>query len=108
MKTTQLRRYEIAPGAMPDFLDWWTNCMPELRASFGYSIEFAYVDEANNEFVWAVSLPVATEEEFAEVDAAYQSSDARAAVFDGVPQRIDTYHVAFVRPLINAGDSSLS
>ncbi len=102
MKTIQLRRYEIEPGTMSDFLSWWTASMPALRASFNYTIEFAFVDELNNEFVWAVSLPVATEDEFTVIDKEYQTSDAIAKVFEGVPQRIKQYHVSFVRSLISS------
>jgi hypothetical protein len=95
----QLRRYEIVPGELDAFVDWWRATMPALRTRAGFAIEFAYVDEDAGEFVWAVSVP-GTAEDFARVDAAYRSSEARRRVFDGLPERVAKAHVGFVRPAL--------
>jgi len=95
----QLRRYEIVPGELDAFADWWRATMPVLRAKAGFTIEFAYVDEDAGEFVWAVSVP-GTVEDFERVEAAYLSSEDRRQAFDGLPQRVAKQHVGFVRPAI--------
>ena len=59
------------------------------------AIEFAYGVRESNEFVWAVSVE-GDREEFGRLEQAYLASDARAAVFDGVPQRVALYDIRFV------------
>jgi hypothetical protein len=98
MKTIELRRYEIFPGELPAFVSWWSEWMPTVRANAGFTIEFAYVNAEANEFIWAVSAPVSAEE-FASLDATYKVSDARAAAFEGVPQRVKEMHVSIIESL---------
>ena len=96
----QLRRYEIVPGELDAFVDWWQSTMPALRTEAGFTIEFAYVNEDANEFVWAVGVPGRLEN-FARVDAAYRASEARRRVFADLPERVAKAHVSFVRPALD-------
>ncbi|WP_395243823.1 hypothetical protein ACGGZK_17110 [Agromyces sp. MMS24-K17] len=95
MKTIQLRRYRLHEGTYDDFLAWWEGSMPVVRPAAGFAIEFAYGLRETNEFVWAVSAP-GDREAFLAREAEYLASDARAAVFDGVPQRVAEYVIGFV------------
>lgn len=95
MKTIQLRRYTLVDGEYDAFLAWWESTMPVVRPAAGFAIEFAYGIRASNEFVWAVSAE-GDQEAFLALEAAYMASDARAAAFDGVPQRVAVSDVRFV------------
>ena len=91
VSTVQLRRYEIKPGEMDAFVEWWHGLVP-AREKYGFRILFALVDESTNQFVWAVSH----DGDFDEVEKEYNASPERAAVFEGVPTRVDEHHVAKV------------
>lgn len=86
-KTIQLRRYRLVEGSYDDFVAWWKQEMPTARQSGGFTIEFAYGIPETGEFVWAVSAP-GDAAEFERLEQAYLASDARAAAFEGVPQRV--------------------
>lgn len=96
MKTIQLRRYALNPGASNDFVAWWQKVIPPLRGKFGFIIEWAYLDASVGEFVWAVSLP-GDALEFENVEAAYLSSPERARAFADRPDWVSNVHVALVR-----------
>jgi hypothetical protein len=98
LKTVQLRRYEILPGELPAFVSWWSEWMPTVRTDAGFTIEFAYVDEENNEFVWAVST-LTDRAGFEAIEDAYMKSAERARAFDGVPDRTAAKHVSIVTSL---------
>jgi len=95
VKTTQLRRYTLGDGEYDAFVEWWRGAMPAVRPPAGFTIEFAYGLRESNEFVWAVSA-AGDRDEFLRLEQAYLASDARAAVFEGVPQRIAVYDIRFV------------
>ncbi|MGW9631982.1 hypothetical protein ACWGST_14885 [Agromyces sp. NPDC055520] len=95
MKTTQLRRYVIVDGLYEEFVAWWRDTMPALRSEMGFAVEFAYGSPETNEFTWAVSVP-GDVDEFERVDAAYKTSAERAAVFDGLPDRVASTRLSFV------------
>lgn len=95
MKTIQLRRYTLVDGEYDAFVAWWGIAMPAVRPPAGFTIEFAYGLRESNEFVWAVSAP-GDRDAFARLEETYMASDARTAVFDGVPQRVAVYDVRFV------------
>jgi hypothetical protein len=95
VKTIQLRRYTLVDGSYDAFVEWWHGAMPAVRPAAGFTIEFAYGLRESNEFVWAVSAP-GDREAFLELEQAYMASDARAAVFEGVPQRVAVYDIRFV------------
>ena len=95
MKTIQLRRYTLVDGEYDDFVAWWRGAMPLVRPPAGFTIEFAYGLRETNEFVWAVSV-AGDRDEFGRLEAAYLASPERAAVFEGVPQRVAVYDIRFV------------
>lgn len=97
-KTVQLRRYELVEGVLDDFVAWFTSTLIPARLSEGFEIEFAYADRDANQFVWAVSAP-GDAARFAEVEAAYLQSEARAAAFAGQPVRVAMQHVTLVEPV---------
>lgn len=95
VKTIQLRRYTLVDGEYDAFVAWWREALPPLRSAAGFTIEFAYGLRETSEFVWAVSAP-GDRDAFAALEADYVVSDARAAVFDGVPQRIAASDVRLI------------
>ncbi len=75
---TQLRRYTIAEGQMDRFVAWFPNIIP-AREKYGFTVDWAYADKENNQFVWSVSHP-------GDFDAAvevYNESPERKAAFEG-------------------------
>jgi len=98
VKTIQLRRYTLVDGEYDAFLEWWNEWIPRVRREAGFTIEFAYGLREANQFVWAVSAE-GDRDRYAELDERYHASEARAAAFDGVPQRIAVYDIAFVDDL---------
>jgi hypothetical protein len=99
MKTIQLRRYEIAPGMMSDFLHWIDQDLMPVREGFGFKAEWRYIDVAKNEFIWAVSLPC-DEAEFLAIQDEYDASSQRKLAFVNYPNCITQKHVSFVSELI--------
>ncbi|MFE5672355.1 hypothetical protein ACFQ58_12215 [Agromyces sp. NPDC056523] len=95
MKTTQLRRYTLVDGEYDAFVAWWQEWMPRVRPAAGFTIEFAYGIREANQFVWAVSAP-GDADAFRALEQEYLASDARAAAFDGVPQRVAISDIALV------------
>ncbi len=95
VKTIQLRRYTLVDGEYDAFLEWWQGAMPVVRPAAGFAIEFAYGLRESNEFVWAVSAE-GDRDAFLALEQTYMASEARAAVFAGVPQRVAVHDVRFV------------
>ncbi|HEX6955444.1 MAG TPA: hypothetical protein VF156_11245 [Agromyces sp.] len=95
MKTIQLRRYTLVDGEYDAFLAWWHEWMPRVRPEAGFTIEFAYGIRESNQFVWAVSAP-GDRDAFLAREQEYLVSDARAAAFEGVPQRIAAHDIELV------------
>lgn len=83
MGTVQLRRYQILPGEMDAFVEWWPSILP-AREQYGFEMIFAFVDESTNQFIWAVSH----NGDFDEAEKVYMDSPERAAAFAGVPHRV--------------------
>ena len=98
-KTVQLRRYELAPGVLDDFVAWFSSRLVPARTSSGFTVEFAYADREVDEFTWAVRAP-GDAEAFLALEADYLASDARAAAFAGEPQRVAVSHVRLVEPVV--------
>jgi hypothetical protein len=98
VSTVQLRRYQIEPGRMADFLAWFPDLAP-VRAQYGFQLLFAYADEANDTFTWAVEHDgdAAT---FQEVEATYNASPERAAAFETFPKCIAGMEIGFVRNVL--------
>jgi hypothetical protein len=93
--TVQLRRYQIEPGRMADFLAWFPALRP-VREQFGFRLLFAYADEADDTFTWAVEHD-GDEAAFRAVEAAYNASAERAQVFETFPTCIPHMEIGFVR-----------
>ena len=88
----QLRRYEIKPGEMDAFLEAVRAAFP-VRERYGFTVQFALVDEERNEFCWAVSH----EGDFATAEADYYASPERAALPANAADHIDVMHLGMVR-----------
>jgi hypothetical protein len=93
MTSVQLRRYEIKPGAMQPFLDAVRAAFP-VREQYGFTVEFALVDDERNQFVWAVSH----DGDFEAAEAAYYASPERGALPANPADFIDVMHLGMVRP----------
>ena len=91
MGTVQLRRYQVRPGEMEAFVQWW-QALPDIRARYGFKVLFAFVDESTNQFVWAVSH----DGDFDEAEKVYMASPERADLFAGAPQRLEESFVTKV------------
>jgi hypothetical protein len=98
VSTVQLRRYEIEPGRMADFLAWFPSLLP-VRTQFGFRLLSAYADEANGTFTWAVGAD-GDEAAFGEAEAAYNASPERARVFETFPACISGKEIGFVRDVL--------
>ena len=92
--TVQLRRYSIEPGRMDDFVTWWRSII-EPRAKYGFRVVFAYADDVNSKFVWAV----AHDGDFDGAEAEYMASPERAEVFATNPHLVRADVVAKVRSI---------
>jgi hypothetical protein len=91
MTSVQLRRYEIKPGEMDAFLTAVRAAFP-VREQYGFTVQFALVDEERNQFIWAVSH----DGDFATAEAAYYDSPERAALPVNPGDFIDVAHVGMV------------
>ena len=86
MATVQLRRYQVKPDELENFVKHWDLIIP-LRQQYGFDVLFAFVDRSTNQFVWAVSREGDSDEfdvaakrlmdspEAAAVRAEYQAAD---------------------------------
>ncbi len=92
MTAVQLRRYEIKPGEMEAFLEAVRAAFP-VREQYGFTVEFALVDDEHDQFVWAVSH----DGDFAAAEADYYASPERAALPANPADHIDVAHLAMVR-----------
>ena len=95
MSTVQLRRYQLEPGRMAEFLAWFPGLAP-VREKFGFRLLFGYADEANDTFTWAVEAD-GDEAAFRQAEAAYDASPDRARLFETFPQCIRSMELGFVR-----------
>jgi hypothetical protein len=89
---TQLRRYEINPGEMDDFLVAWRGVVA-IREQYGFRVVFAYVNDEANEFVWAI----AHDGDFDAAAEAYYASPEREHVSPNPVDNISVMHVHMVR-----------
>ena len=94
----QLRRYQVEPGRMADFLAWFPDLAP-IRAQYGFRLLFAYAAEANDTFTWAVEHD-GDEAAFREVEATYTASPERAKVFETFPKCIADMQIGFVHNVL--------
>lgn len=92
---TQLRRYSVAEGGLDRLAEWFPKIVT-VREKFGFTVDFAYADRENNEFVWAVSHPG----DFEGALARYNDSPERAAVFEGFESPVTAMHLAMVDEIV--------
>jgi len=96
--TVQLRRYQVEPGRMADLLAWFPSLRP-VREQYGFRLLFAYADEANDTFTWAVEHD-GDESAFRAGEATYNASAERAEVFETFPRCIPHMEIGFVRDVL--------
>ena len=94
MGTIQLRRYTVEPGRMDDFIAWWHSIVGP-REQYGFRVLFAYADDDNNQFVWAVE----NDGDFDVAEKEYVASPERATAFESNPGVVTGMMVAKVRPI---------
>jgi NIPSNAP len=71
--TVQLRRYQLDPDMLAEWVAHWRVDVVPLREDYGFRVLFAYADHANHQFVWALSYD-GTAEELAARDREYHAS----------------------------------
>jgi antibiotic biosynthesis monooxygenase (ABM) superfamily enzyme len=98
--TVQLRRYRVEPGRMADFLAWFPKLRP-VRAQYGFRLLFALADHEHDTFTWAVAHD-GDEAAFREVEATYNASPERAAVFETFPACIADMEIGFAQDVLTA------
>ena len=98
MSTVQLRRYDIEPGRMADFLAWFPDLVP-ARAQYGFRLLFAYADDANDTFTWAVEHD-GDAAAFAAAEEGYHGSAERAQVFESFPAGIAAMEIGLVEDVL--------
>ena len=91
MTTIQLRRYELVPELVDDFIAWFPTVVT-AREHHGFRVLFALHDQPGNEFTWAV----AHDGDFDEVERVYMASPERAAAFEGQPKYTVAMHISRV------------
>lgn len=94
-KTIQLRRYQLVPGMLEEFRAWLNQEVLPIRKQFGFEVEFMYVDNQNNEFIWAVSVQ-GSPDDFLEVQNRYDASEAREIAGTKKPNCLLSVDVKFV------------
>ncbi len=94
MTTVQLRRYELLDDMMNAFVAWWPGVI-EVRATYGFKVQFGLADRDTNQFTWAVSFD-SDEAAFKAAEAVYTASPERAALFAGQPKFVNALHVTLV------------
>ena len=92
--TAQLRRYEVEAGQMDRLVEWFPT-IAAVRDQYGFTIEAAYADTENSEFVWIVSYP-GDIEAFEAAVGDYSDSPERAAAFDGFNSPVTKMHLSYV------------
>lgn len=102
MSVTQLRRYQLAEGALAAWAEHWRENVLPLRRAFGFEVLFAYADHANSQFVWAIRFD-GTAEELAARDKAYHDSPEWAARNAGKNGPIQRATVALVEEIVSPG-----
>lgn len=93
--TIQLRRYELNPDLVDDFLEWYPT-VRAAREQYGFRVLFAFLDRATSEFTWAVE-----HDDFDAVEPAYAASPERAAAFEGRPKWHLAMHLSRVDAIVH-------
>jgi hypothetical protein len=78
--TVQLRRYELHPELVEQFLAWFEKVVV-VRQQFDFKVIFALINRETGEFTWAVSH----DGDFDAAEARYLASPERKTLSDGAP-----------------------
>jgi hypothetical protein len=95
--TIELRRYRIADGQADAFTAWFRRAT-QTRRPYGFEVEFAYLDRAGGQFVWAVRHD-GDQEEFADAERRWRADPERARVFADLPDCLLETDVVKVEPV---------
>jgi antibiotic biosynthesis monooxygenase (ABM) superfamily enzyme len=98
-RTVQLRRYNLKPHLVDDFLAWWPSVLVPARAAYGFTVESAYLNRETAEFTWAVSAE-GDVDEFRRLEQAWMASPERVTVFEGIDGWNDSTVIAFVERFV--------
>jgi hypothetical protein len=95
---TQLRRYEIAEGRLDDFLKAFPAMIP-VRNQYGFSVDFAYGDHENSQFVWSTSHD-GDQAAFEAAEAVLKDAPERAEALKGLAGMVEKLHVTMVESIL--------
>ena len=98
-RTVQLRRYDVKPHLLDDFLAWWQSRLVPAREAFGFTVESAYLNRETAEFTWAVSAE-GDADEFRRLEQVWMDSPERTVVFEGIDGWNDSVVIALVEQLV--------
>ena len=98
-RTVQLRRYNLKPHLVEEFLAWWTTRLAPARAEFGFTVESAYLNRESAEFTWAVSAD-GDADQFRRLEQGWMDSPERSAVFEGIDGWNDSTVIALVEKVV--------
>jgi len=96
--TIQLRRYQVEPGRLADFLAWF----PTVRAArerYGFRVLFALADDERSIFTWAVAID-GDRDEFAALNAAWMGSPERVRAFETNPNVVTSMETDIVTDVL--------
>lgn len=108
-RTIQLRHYELVPGERDLFAQWWADVLVPVRVACGFRVEFGYLVQGKDEFLWAVSVE-GDRAQFDRIEANYLESPERADAFENLPERVSEKHLSFVddsMPAVARADGAL-
>ena len=98
MRTTELRDYTIASGALEQFVEEWRRGVLPLRRAHGYRVESAWTVPEESRFVWLISLEIDPGEWESRNDD-YYADPARAALDPDPARLIESQRRALVLPV---------
>jgi len=104
-RTRQLRRYELVPDYMDQFVPWWRTSLLPVRLRYGFHVDVAVLSRDTFEFMWIVSVD-GDATRFEECERAYAASPERAAAFTGSPEFVVRQHISFVEDVDVAAQPS--
>lgn len=93
---TQLRRYTVADEAGLERLSAWFPNIVAVREKYGFTVDFAFADKENLQFVWSTSHPG----DFDSALEVYNDSPERTAAFEGFESPVTNMVVAMVDQVV--------
>jgi len=92
----QLRRYTVGDEAGLDRLVAWFPTLVPVREHYGFTVNWAYADYENLQFLWSVSH----DGDFEAAVEVYHVSPERTAVFEGFDDPITNMVVGMVETVV--------